>query len=488
MRLLTFDDLHDYEKRAIVDGINLKYAALFLGTGLGKTIIALTIIDQLLKRNKIRGALVIAPKKAAFNTWRQEAQLWKHTRYLDFSLIHGDAGRGSNGYVKRKNLLLTKAHIYLINYEGIPWLVNTMDTYLSGRRTPFDLIVYDESTKMKHFTTQRFKKLKRYMPKFTYRYAMTGTPAPNGIHDLFGQMYTVDLGRSLGTTLTSFRQRFFNSVPKDNYSIYTPKYGADKAIRKRIQDRVIYMKKEDYIKLPPVTYNSIRIDLPKKLRAQYEELETTFFLELERAKVEAFSKTALSMKLRQFIQGKMYHHVKGKRHVVQVHEEKLQVIKEMVDIKQRGDARILEGIGNAIIAYNFQYEREDLKKVFPTAPSIDGATTEADAMRFLTEWNIGKHKVLLYNPASDPHGLNLQYGGNQVLWYGLTWNLEHYIQLIDRVYRQGQERRVFVHHILFRNTVDEVIYEALKDKHRTQERLLEALKRYRQTATGGSHR
>jgi len=315
---------------------------------------------------------------------------------------------------------------------------------------------------------------------------MTGTPVPNGIMDLFGQIYTMDLGHSLGQNITSFRKRFFTAIPMGNFSKYIPLTGAKKAIRRRIQDRVIYMKKEDYVELPPIHYNAMYLDLPERLRKQYDELEKEFFLELEEAKIEAFSRTSLSMKLRQFIQGRIYQGKGDRRRTILIHDEKLQTLKEMVDLRQKGGARILEGIGNAIIAYNFQFEREDLKSIFPTAPHIDGSTTEKQAMNAIQEWNMGIHSVMLYNPASDPHGLNLQYGGNQLLWYGLTWNLEHYIQLIDRLYRQRQEKPVFVHHLLFRNTVDEVIYAALIEKNRTQTSLLEALKQYRETATSGN--
>lgn len=485
-KILTFDDMHKYQKRAIVESITNKYNCLFLGTGLGKTIIALTIIDQLLKRKLIRAGLVVAPKKAIFNTWAQEAKLWKHTQYLRFSLIHGDAAVGNSGRVKRMHLLNSNAHVYLINYEGIPWLVDTMDTYLRDRVLPFDLIIYDESTKMKHSTTQRFRKLKRYMGRFRYRYPMTGTPAPNGVMDLFGQIFCMDLGHSLGQNITSFRRRFFTAVPMGNFSKYIPLGGSAQAIRKRIQDRVIYMKKADYVELPPIHYSKMLLDLPLKYRKSYDELEEDFYTELENAKIEAFSKTSLSMKLRQFIQGKMYQGKGKHRKVISIHDEKLQILKDMVDLKQKGGARILEGIGNCIIAYNFQFEREDLKSVFPSAPHIDGSTTEGQAQQWIKEWNWKMHKVMLYNPASDPHGLNLQFGGNQMLWYSLTWNLEHYIQLIDRLHRQRQEKPVFVHHILFRETVDEVIFDALTDKDRTQTGLLEALKAYRQTATGGS--
>lgn len=481
--MLTIEkDMHEYQKYAIITAIKRRYTAIFLGTGLGKTIISLTITDQLLKRKLIRSTLVVCTKKAMFNSWRQEAKLWEYTRYLNFSILHGSAGKGNSEYVKRKNLLSPDTHIYLINYEGLPWLARTLNTLYRNRKMPFDCVFYDESTKIKHSTTQRFIKFKPHMKRFTYRYPMTGTPIPNGLMDLYGQMYVCDLGYSLGSTLTSYRERFFISIPQDTHKIYTLRRGSKKAISRRIKDRVIHMRKQDYVKLPPIIYNKMKIDLPKKLRNQYEELETKFFIELEQAKVEAFSKATLSMKLRQFLQGKMYSGLGADRKIISIHDEKLQVVKEMVDLKQK-KTRILEGIGNCIIAYNFQYERTDLQSIFPGAPAIDGSTTDAQDTENIKRWNLKQIPILLYNPASDPHGLNLQLGGNQILWYSLTWNLEQYLQLIDRLYRQRQEKTVFVHHIIFRDTIDEVICAALGTKEATQNSLLKTLKTYRKEKT-----
>lgn len=482
-KLLTIkDDLHEYQKYTIKTAMQRKNTAIFLGTGLGKTVISLTIIDQLLKRKLIRGALVVGTKKAILNSWRQEAQIWKHLQYLKFSVIHGTTYRGSAETSRRRSLLLPKTNIWLINYEGLPWLANALHTIHKGRILPFDCIFFDESTKMKHTTTQRFIKFKPFIQRFPYRYPMTGTPTPNGLMDLYGQMYIADLGQSLGGSLTSFRERFFMRIDQGTHTIYSIRKGAPKAIASRIKDRVIYMRKQDYIKLPPIIYNQIKINLPVNLRKQYEELETTFFLEMEKATIEAFSKATLSLKLRQFLQGKIYTGVGRDRKTVEIHDEKLQTIKEMVDTSQK-TARILEGIGNCIIAYTFQYEREDLQTIFPGAPAIEGRTTDAQSTEYIKQWNLRQIPILLYNPASDPHGLNLQLGGNQIFWYSLTWNLEQWLQLIDRLYRQRQEKTVFVHSLIFRDTIDEVICAALQHKEATQESLLTSLKTYRKERT-----
>jgi len=475
--ILTIEkDMHEYQKRAIFTAMDRRHTAIFLGTGLGKTIISLTIIDQLLKRKRIRSALIVCTKKAMFNTWRQEAKLWKHTKYLEFSILHGDAAKGSAEYVRSRNLLNTKANVFLINYEGLPWLSKKFKALYSNRLLPFDCVFYDESTKMKHSTSKRFESFKPFMGRFVYRYPMTGTPIPNGLMDLFGQMFVNDLGRSLGTTLTSFRDRFF--VANREHSVYHPRKGAGESISRRIKTRVISMRKQDYVELPPIVFNEIKMDLPEKHREQYQELEDTFFLELGNAKIEAFSSSTLSMKLRQFLQGKLYNGVGKERVVIDIHNEKLSMLKDMVDTS-KGSTRILEGVGNCIIAYNFKFERDDLKSIFPDAPSIDGDTTDKQSMEYIKQWNLKQIPILLYNPASDPHGLNLQLGGNQLLWYSLTWNLEQFLQLIDRLYRQRQEKTVFVHSLLFRNTIDEVVSRVLKSKEATQNGLLRALKKYK---------
>ena len=229
--MLTVSNFHDYQKYAIITGIQKRHCCIFLGTGLGKTVIALTIADQLLKRKLIRGCLCVCTKKAMYNTWKQEAKLWKHLQYLKINIIHGDVFNGSSEYVKRVQLF-SPCHIHLINYEGLPWLSDKINSNYHNRPMPWDMVIYDESTKIKHSTTQRFRTFKKHMGRFIYRYPMTGTPAPNGIKDLFGQIYVMDLGVSLGRSLTSFRNRFFIRIPMGNYSEYRPMKGSREAIAK----------------------------------------------------------------------------------------------------------------------------------------------------------------------------------------------------------------------------------------------------------------
>ena len=482
----TYHDLHKYQKIAIATGVNLKTVAFFLGTGLGKTIIYLAIIDQLKKRDLIENALLISTKKVIYNTIQQEALEWAGTKKLSFSIIHGRAHRGMSAEDSRRQGFYSGATVKLINYEGLPWLAKHLKAHRYdhiNNKFPFQCIIYDESTKIKHSNTKRFRSLKPLMGMFEYRFLGTGTPVPNGLMDLFGQMYALDLGVSLGTVMTNYRDRYMTMTAAPEYGSkgrYVPRKTAKQAIQKRIKDKVVYMKKSDYLQLPPLHYNPIRLDLPDRFREQYNTLEEEFFFELGEARVEAFSQAALSSKLRQFLQGNMYQPAEGGRITLNIHREKLDYLEEM------SDSGILEGVGNCIIAYNFKFEREDLLSVFPDAPVIDGSSSDDAVTQAIEGWNRQQHPVMLFNPASDPHGLNLQFGGNNILWYSLTWNLEHYMQLIDRLHRQLQTKPVMVHHLLFRDTLDEVIFSALTAKDRAQSSLLTALKRHHETATGVS--
>jgi SNF2 family DNA or RNA helicase len=476
--LLTIKDLHKYQVGVIAKGFDLKQLALFLDTGLGKTVIMLTLFDQLKKRGLITSMLVMAPKKVMYNVWRQEAQEWAHLRHLKFSVIHGDATPGRAEEARRRGFY-TKADVYLINYEGIPWLAKRLHPYIGRHPIPYQMIVYDESTKMKHSTTKRYRAWKPFMRYFPYRFILTATPMANGISDLFGQMYLVDAGKRLGTTITSFRSRYLERIPTpNNFAMYREREGARDQVVRRITDRAIYLDKNDYLKLPPITHNPIWIDLPPKLRKVYDALEKEFFVELsEKKSIEVFNAGSLSMKLRQFLQGFVYETPgDGERTVTEIHTEKLDMLKERVDTRSKGPRQI-EGIGNSILVYFFQHDRDMLRRVFPMAPAIDGRTDDTEVEQIKSEWDKRKVPVLLANSGSLNYGLNMQHGGNNIIWYAMTWNAEHLSQLIDRLHRQRQEKPVFIHYLLFRDTVEETIFQAVVKKNANQRELLDALRK-----------
>jgi SNF2 family DNA or RNA helicase len=299
---------------------------------------------------------------------------------------------------------------------------------------------------------------------------------PNGLQDLFGQMYVVDLGVSLGSTITSFRSRFLERMPtQTNFAMYKARPGAYEEVSRRIKRTTIYLDKQDYLKMPALKINPIYIDLPPKWRKMYDQLENDFYLEIGDKGIEAFNSGALAMKLRQFLQGFVYHfdEQSRERRIVEIHQEKLDMLKELSDSKHER----LEGFGNAIIVYFFQHDREILRRVFKSAPAIDSRTPEAQASIIFDQWNAGKVPILLANSASLNYGLNLQDGGNNIIWYAQTWNAEHWIQLRDRLWRQRQIKPVFVHSTIFRDTVEERIFKAIMQKNAKQKDVLKALKR-----------
>lgn len=463
--MLTVKDLHLYQKRAIAQSIKMEYGYQFLDTGMGKTVISLFIHDQLKKRKLTRGSLVVAPKYVINNVWRQEAKLWDFSKDFTFSTIHGSTYRGTAEH-SRRMALMDAVDIHLINYEGLVWL----STYLlrHGNGVPWDSIFYDESTRMKRSTTKRFKAFKRLMSQFRYRFDLTGTPIPNGLEDIFGQAYTVDGGRALGVgNITGFRNKYM--VPQytlhGRVTIYGERSGSRQEVAEKIAPRVIRLKKTEHLKLPPLLYHNIEIDMPPDLRDQYTELEQNFFLEIGGVGVETFSQVATDMKLRQFLQGKIYD-AAGVPHMI--HAEKLNALRKLTpDLK-----------GNSLIAYNFKYERDDLRLLYDNSPFLDSRTTDKEAEKWITGWNNYEFKQFLVNPASAAFGLNLQAGGNNVIWYSLTYNAEHYSQLIDRLWRQGQRRPVNVVHIVFKDTIDVVIANALSRKDRDQTALMQDIVRY----------
>lgn len=461
--MLKIDDFHPYQVRAIQEAITMQQGCLFLGTGLGKTIISLTIYDQLRKRGLVESALVIAPKRVMDNVWRQEAAKWEHTKYYVISRIHGSETRGSVEYSRQYNFT-RQAHIYLINYEAIGWLA---DQLLKTKRHKFQVIFYDESTKIKSTNTKRFKQFKKFMHTFGYRYALTGTPIPNGLQDIFGQMYTIDAGERLGQYVTKFRADFMQVKYQihGRVNVYEEAPGSRELVARKIADKVIYLKKTEHLKLPPVEYIDIRLDMDPKLREMYDGFEQDMFLKFETTEVEAMSSASAAMKLRQFLQGKMYD---GEGGIVNIHNHKLMELKKLLKTVT----------GNSLIAYNFRFERDPLKSITNNSPHLDQTTKGQEAENAIVGWNNYEFKTFLINPASAAFGLNLQAGGSNVIWYSLTYNFEHYSQLIDRLWRQGQRNTVRVYHLVFKDTIEDVVKKALQTKGINERGLKNELKKY----------
>lgn len=439
-------DLHDYQRRAVEFVKSRERCALFLGMGLGKSIITLTAISDLLDSFLASRVLVIAPLRVANSVWPEEPAGWSHTAHLRVSRI--------TGAVKNRMAALQRnADIYTINRENVVWLVKHF-----GDKWPFDAVVIDESSSFKSSSSKRWKALKRVIPKTEYMVLLTGTPSPNGLLDLWSQMYLIDSGKGLGKTMTAYKQRFFESDFM-GYT-FTPRQGADDKIHSIIAPHCLSMSADDYLSLPDRIDLTETVTLPPAAMRQYEDFEKTLLIELEEGEeIEALSAAVLANKLLQLSNGAMYTDDNGSWS--EVHRVKLDALADIVD--DNSDDNIL-------VAYSFKTDLERLQKRFPRAVVLD---KDPETIR---RWNRGEISMLLAHPASAGHGLNLQSGGSLCVWFGLNWSLELYQQFNARLHRQGQQKPVRIVHIVAAGTIDERVVGVLSEKHACQKRLLDVLK------------
>ena len=445
---------HDYQQYAIDFIESHPTAAVLLDMGLGKTVITLTALNDLLFDHfEISRVLVIAPLRVARNTWPQEIGKWEHLKHLRYAVVVGTEK-------ERREALRKSASLYIINRENVPWLV---EHYRND--WPFDMVVVDESSSFKNPRAKRFKALSYMYPHIKRTVLLTGTPSPNGIIDLWSQIYLLDRGERLGSTFSGFRNRYFTPGERSRDIIYTydPKDGAEDAIMSAIGDIAVSMKAADYLQLPPVVEDTIPVVLDAKARKAYAKMERTMVLELLQSgeQITAASAAALSNKLQQLANGAVYNE-DHKPHAV--HDCKIEAFMELIE--QLGGK-------SALVFYNFQHDLarivEALRQTKLRVRVLRGAEDEL-------AWNHGEVDILLAHPASAAYGLNLQDGGNHVVWYGLNWSLELYQQANKRLHRQGQTQTVIVHHLVCTDTRDEDILRAIGMKERAQEFVLESLK------------
>lgn len=419
---------------------------------MGKTIITLSVINELkYGRFQVRKVLVIAPKKVAEATWQREAAKWDNVKHLRFSTVLGSQA-------KRIRALNTPADIYIINRENVVWLV---DYYKND--WPFDMVVCDEFSSFKSHSAKRFKALAAIRGHIDRIIGLTGTPSPNGLDDLWSQVYLLDQGQRLGRYYTHFRERYFEPGKRSREVIYQydPKDGAEAAILEKISDICISMKAADYLQLPKIIYDDIPVVLDAKAKKAYTELERKMILELPDDVIDVTSAAALSNKLQQLANGAIYN---DEHDWHDIHSCKLDAFMELIE-RLNGQ--------HALVFYNFQHDRERLQELLAKSKLrvrvFSGAQDEAD-------WNAGKVDILLAHPASTAYGLNLQDGGHHVVWFGLNWSLELYQQANKRLHRQGQEQPVIVHHLICVGTRDENLADALSRKDKSQEWVLQSLK------------
>jgi SNF2 family DNA or RNA helicase len=440
---------HKYQEYAINKILCLPKVGLFLDMGLGKTVCALTAVNDLLYDSfEVSKVLVIAPKRVAEDTWSRESEKWDHLKYLRISKVLGTQKQ-------RLAALEAKADIYVINRENVVWLV---DLYKSN--WPFDTVIIDELSSFKSNKSQRFKRLKTVTPLIRRVIGLTGTPTPNGYLDLWPQMYLLDRGERLGKTIGGYRDRYFTPGRRNGYTVFDwdLKEEAEKAIQKKISDICISMDAKDYLDLPERINNNVYVTLEPRAKALYEELERELILQVDDEEITALTAATLTQKLLQMANGAAY---TADQEVIHIHDGKLEALEEILEFNQEP----------VLVFYNFKHDFNRLMECFK---ELKPRTLEGS--QDIKDWNEGRIRLLLAHPASVGHGLNIQAGGHIIVWFGLTWSLELYQQANARLDRQGQTKNVIIHHLIAEGTVDEDVMKALERKELGQAALLEAVK------------
>lgn len=436
-------DIDDYQWEAFDFAKSHGSSLLALEMGLGKSVISATYQRDLLYSFHVKHVLIVAPKKVALNTWPDEFGDWDHLKDMTFNQM---AGLNAKDRIKAARNL---QDINVINRENLIWLIK-----LWGRNWPYESIVLDEAKWC--CGGQTFKALKKVRPMIDHATLLSGTPAPNGHLDLFGQAWMVDQGKTLGTHITHYRNRYFDKGYM-GYGYDIKPWAAD-VINEKMKNIALYMAADDHIKLPPIVPRTIRIEMQGKLRDKYDFFKNEFILRVEDESILADSSAILSNKLLQFCNGAVYDEDKNVHHF---HDEKLDMLEEIVKNSDRP----------VLCAYSYKHDIPRLAKRFPKA------TFMSDDTGIQKRWNAGKIPLLFCHPASAGHGLNLQFGGNVVVWFGLTWSLELYWQFIYRLRRRGQESdSIIVNHLTIKDSVEDRLIAALYQKGITQQKLLDTIK------------
>jgi SNF2 family DNA or RNA helicase len=444
--MLSREHLHPYQRRSVDFIKDRRRCGLFLDMGLGKSVSTLTAALDLIQSFAVHKVLVVAPLRVANSVWAQEAQKWSHLKALRVSVCTGPSK-------KRLGALQMDADIYVINRENVEWLVEHY-----GTRWPFDMVVIDESSSFKNASSKRFKAMRRVLPYTQYMALLTGTPSPNGLIDLWSQIYLIDFGQSLGRTMTAYKQRFFEA----DYMGYKFKArdGSEGSIHNLIAPFTVHMSAEDYLDLPPRIDLTIKTQMPDAALQKYNDFEGTLLAELDDGDVvEAVTAAVLANKLLQYANGGLY--TDDKKNWSEIHSAKLDALAEILE-DNAGE--------NVLVSYNYRFDLERLQKRFPEAVVLDKQQETID------RWNRGETRLLLAHPASAGHGLNIQAGGSLIVWFGMTWSLENYLQFNARLHRQGQTKPVRIIHLVTEGTIDERVLAVLGNKERSQSALLKALK------------
>lgn len=442
---------HEYQQHATEHIIQHNGAGLFLEMGLGKTVSTLTAIDKLINEClEVSKVLVIAPKRVAEDTWTTETAKWDHLKHLKISLVLGSE-------TARKAALRANADIYVINRENVAWIVGYY-----GTAFPFDMVIIDELSSFKSAKSIRFKALRQIRPKVHRVVGLTGTPAPNSLIDLWPQLYLLDMGERLGKTITGYRQQYFIPGRSNGHVVFDYKLKKDshEAIYDKIGDICISMKAKDYLSLPQRIDRVVSIRFSAMIQQQYQQFECEQILAIKDLDViSAVNAAALTNKLLQFANGAVYDE-NAKYH--EVHKEKLEALEEIMEAANGQPV---------LVFYSYKHDLDRIYRHFK-----DYNPCELQSPQDIRKWNEGKTTMLLAHPASAGHGLNLQAGGNIIVWFGLPWSLELYQQANARLDRQGQTKAVIVHHLVAQGTMDEDVMTSLENKAAGQEALMQAVK------------
>ena len=440
---------HEYQSYATRFILEHPVAAVFLQMGLGKSVITLTAIHNLIfDRFEVRRVLVIAPLRVARDTWPAEIEKWDHLKGLTYSVAVGDEHA-------RNAALMRDAQVYIINRENVSWLVED-----SAIPFDYDMIVIDELSSFKSWQAKRFKSLLKVRPRVGRIVGLTGTPSSNGLMDLFAEFRVLDMGQRLGRFITRYRESFFRPDRTNGMQVYSwkPLPGAEEEIYRRIGDITISMKSVDFLKMPECLMNRVPVCMDFLEKDLYDELKQDLVIQLKDTQIDAKTAAALSGKLCQMANGAVY---TEDGNAVRIHERKLDALEDLIEAANGQPL---------LIAYWFKHDLQRIRERFPQARELKSSKDIAD-------WNAGRIPVALIHPASAGHGLNLQDGGNTLVWFGLTWSLELYQQTNARLWRQGQRAgTVVIHNIVTAGTIDEQILKALEGKDRTQTALIDAVK------------
>ena len=438
---------HEYQNYATNFILEHPIAAVLLEMGLGKSVITLTAIYELmLNRFEVNKVLVIAPLRVARDTWPSEIDKWEHLKGLTYSVVIGTEA-------ERLRALRTPAHVYLINRENIDWLITK-----SGTPFDFDMVVIDELSSFKSYSAKRFKSLLKVRPRVKRIVGLTGTPSGNGLMDLWAEFRVLDMGERLGRYITHYRNRFFVPDKRNQQMVfsYKPIPGAEDEIYRRISDITISMKSGDYLKMPECIINEVPVTLSDEEWSIYDDFREDMVVALKDDEIDAVNAASLSGKLLQMANGAVYNEEKE---VVHIHDRKLDALEDLI-----------EGANGkpVLIAYWFNHDLERIKNRF--------AIREIKNSKDIRDWNNGEIPVAVIHPASAGHGLNIQFGGSTIIWFGLTWSLELYQQTNARLWRQGQNNTVIIHHIIAKSTIDEDVMKALRKKEKVQSALIDSVK------------